>query len=387
MKTMMMTMAAVAGLTAVAAPTVQVVKEGANRIAVSVEASGSPAYLNCLKRNLELSGVFRVAPGGAVRVAGTAGAGLTATGRGKQLTDRGAFGDDKSARVAARRFSDAMVEAFSDNGQKGFAMTRIAFANRKGPNNSELYMCYPDGLDIRQVTSDGRAVVGPRWSVDGRNIYYIGYLQQIPDVYKVDPDTGARGKLTPKPFAGGTKGVALSPAGNGTALILTHPVTRSPELYVMDRAGTVRPITNTPKAAEASPVWSPDGRKIAYVTDQTRNPQVWIVDVASRKAAQFTRVGRQNTHPDWSKDGKLCWTSLREGQWVVMSAPVAGGEAAARPVTDPGTWQDPSWTADGRHLVASRDNALFVVDTEPDGEKPVRIFPHPGNWMNPACSR
>ena len=143
----------------------------------------------------------------------------------------------------------------------------------------------------------------------------------------------------------------------------------------------------TLNAAEASPCWSPDGTKIAYVSDQSRHPQIYILDVATQKSTRFTNKGSENTNPDWNADGKLVWASKRQGQSVLMVADVAGGEASARAVTDPGSWENPSWAADGRHLVASRDKALFLVDTDPDPDKPFQVFRNPGNWMNPAFSR
>ena len=33
------------------------------------------------------------------------------------------------------------------------------------------------------------------------------------------------------------------------------------------------------------------------------------------------------------------------------------------------------------------DNALFIIDTDPEGDKPVRLFHNQGNWMNPAWAR
>jgi hypothetical protein len=38
--------------------------------------------------------------------------------------------------------------------------------------------------------------------------------------------------------------------------------------------------------------------------------------------------------------------------------------------------------------VASRDKAIFLVDSDPEGDaKPVQMFYNKGNWMNPAMSR
>ena len=362
---------------------VDVVKQGAVKVTVTIQAGGSADYLQCLKKNLELSGWFKVGPSGTIVVSGTAGGAITATGRGKSVTSRETFSGPAGARMAGRRFADAMVDAFSDGG-KGFATKRIAYVNRKGADNAELYMCYPDGWDMRQITSDGRAAIGPRWAANGSDLYYTGFLHEKQLSYRINVDSEARECLGF--FKNGASGAAPSPDGRSVALVLSYQ--GNPELYVMDLASRkIKRMTTTTAAAESSPCWSPDGSKIAYVSDQTRNPQIYICDVASRKSTRFTSKGRQNTHPDWSKDGKLCWSSLQAGQWCIMVADSRGGEASARMVTQPGTWQDPSWAADGRHLVASRDNSIFLIDTELDGDKPVQLFYNKGNWMNPAFSK
>lgn len=366
------------------APIVTVEKAGAEKITVAVNVQGNAWYQKCLKRNLELSGIFKVAPSGTIAVSGLAGGSIAATGRGKTIRSNEAVSGDSSARMAARRFADAMVEAFS-GGAKGFSATRLAFVNRKGSNNAELYTCYPDGWDIKQITSDGRAAVGPRWAPNGRDIYYTGFLHEKQLVYRINTDTLERECLGA--FKNGASGAAISPDGRSAAVILSYQ--GNPELYVMDIASrTIKRMTTTPAAAESSPCWSPDGRKIAYVSDQTRNPQIYICDVASRKSVRYTSKGRQNTHPDWAADGKLCWSSLQAGQWCVMVSAPNGAESTARAVTKPGTWQDPTWAADSRHIVAARDKAIFLVDSDPDGDlSPVQMFHNAGNWMNPAMSR
>lgn len=379
--------AVLAACMADAAPSVvRVEKAGASRVSVSVEVGGNAAFRKCLERNLKISGYFELSQSGAVKVTGTAGSAVTATGNGKAITSNAAFAGDAEARLAARKFADEMVKHFSEGGT-GFASARIVFVNRKGSNNAELYTCYPDGMDIRQITSDGLAAVGPRWAPNGNDVYYTGFLHDKQLVYRVNLATGERKLLSQ--FKGGATGAAISPDGRRAAIILSHQ--GNPELYVLDLGtGVAQRMTTTPAAAEASPAWSPDGTKIAYTSDQSRSPQIYVCDVASRKSTRYTSVGKQNTHPDWGKDGQLCWTSLRQGQWVVMAGPFANGEKGARAVTKPGDWQDPSWTPDARHLVASRDKALFLVDVDPGAESPVAphmIFANKGNWMNPAVSK
>ena len=357
-----------------AAPTVHVSKEGASRVVVSIETAGgvsAAAYNRSLQKNLELTGYFQVGPNGQIRVTGAPGGTVTATGAGKQVTSSAAVTDDKSARMAARQLSDAIVQAHT--GARGFATERIAFVNRKG-----------DGYDIRQLTSDKRAAVGPRWAPNKNDIYYTGFLQRTPLVYRLDAATGRRSLLAQ--FKGLATGAAVSPDGKSCAIVLSYQ--GNPELYVLDFA-TKRAarMTRTLAASEASPCWSPDGRQIVYVSDETRHPQIYVVDVATRKSRRITNMGSENTNPDWGADGMLTWCTKRGGQNYVAVMDPAKGESSARLVTNGGTWEHPSWAVDGRHVVASRDKALFIVDTAPDGDRPVQLFRNAGNWMNPAWSR
>ena len=171
-----------------APPTVVVKKAGAERIVVSIETAAgndaAKAFNASLKKNLSLTGYFQVGPNGQIRVTGTPGVNVVATGAGKQVASSAAFSDAKGARMAARQFSDAILQAHT--GKKGFACDRIAFVNRKGSDNAELYTCYPDGYDIRQLTNDKRAAVGPRWAPSKEEIFYTGFLQKTPLVYRID---------------------------------------------------------------------------------------------------------------------------------------------------------------------------------------------------------
>ncbi len=368
-----------------APPTVVVKKAGAERTVVSVETSGgnaaAQAFNTSLKRNLSLTGYFQVGPNGQIRVTGTPGAGVVATGAGKQVTSQATFADAKAARMAARQFSDAIVQAYI--GKKGFACDRIAFINRMGADNAELYTCYPDGYDIRQLTSDRRAAVGPRWAPNKEEIYYTGFLQRTPLVYHIDM-AGRRNLLAQ--FKGLATGAAVSPNGADCAIILSHQ--GNPELYVINFATKrVKRMTKTQNASEASPCWSPDGRYIAYVSDTTRHPQIYLLDVATKQSRRITNAGGENTNPDWSLDGRLAWATKRGGlNYVAVMDPLKG-ESTARLVTEGGSWEHPSWAADGRHLIASRDKALFIIDTDPEGDKPTQLFRNQGNWMNPAWAR
>ena len=147
---------------------VNIVGVGAEKFTVSIQVANSD-YSKCLAKNLELSGLFVVKPSGSIKISGASGS-ISASGRGKVITSPDVFSDAASARMAARRFSNALTEAFGK--QKGFALDKILFLNRgksSGKGNvrpSEMCLSYPDGFDVRQVTSDAKMSIYQRWLND-----------------------------------------------------------------------------------------------------------------------------------------------------------------------------------------------------------------------------
>jgi len=350
---------------------------GAAKQAVSISVSNQD-YAKCLKKNLELSGLFVVQQSGAIKVSGTPGEAVRAEGVGKAVTSTAAVTDAKSARMAARQMSDAICEAFG--GQKGFACDKIAFINRRGSDNAELCMSYPDGYDIRQLTSDAKAAIGPRWKSSG-TLYYIGYLKGGQQIYEIDVATGKRS------LAWNIRGVsspaAVSPDGTKVAIVASFQ--GNPDLYVLS-GGRFTRLTNTRSASEGCPSWSPDGKSIVYVSDESRRQHLYIVDVETKKTRRLTSKGRDNVEPDWGRDGRIAYITKRGGSQVAIIDP-AEGESSVRLVTEPGNWEHPSWSRDMRHVVASRDKTLFLVDTAEGGDKPRQVFHANGNWIDPTWSR
>ena len=384
-KKSMVMVALLAAMVAGADTVVDIKGEGAIKKAVAINVANR-AYADCLKRNLERSGLFVVKSGASIQVSGGSGA-VRVSGGGKALSAATTFADDKSARMAARRLSDAMCEAYGN--QKGFACDQMLFLNRGklkakgGTKPAEICVAYPDGLDIRQLTSDQKMVVYPRWKKDGQSLLYIGDMKGAPQVWEMDAATGRRSMKWS--FRGSPAGIAISPDGTRVAAVLSFQ--GNPELYVLQmNSGNWTRLTNTPNASEGQPAWSPDGRQIAYVSNETRYPQIYVVDVATKAKRRLTSRGRENFDPDWGPDGRIAYISKSGSARVaVMSAKT--GDASATYVTEQAPWEHPSWSRDGRHLAANRNGAIFLIDTLPDGDKPVQLFHANGNWISPCWQR
>ncbi len=360
---------------------------GTQKIAVAIKVA-NPAFAKCLKKNLEISGLFSVGPAGAITVSGGSGA-IRVDGPGRGLSSTAAFADDKSARMAARKLADAMCETYGK--QKGFACDPVVFLDRgklvaKGQSlPSEICMSYPDGLDVRKLTGDGKMTIFPRWTKSGREIVYIGDKNGVPQIWQMNVDTLQRSRKFS--FKGTPTSIAPSP--DGTRFAVTLSLHGNVELYVAEPAtDRLTRLTTTKFATEGQPTWSPDGRQIAYVSDETRTPQIYVIDVATKAKRRLTSKGSQNVDPDWGPDGKITYITKRGGTSQVAVMDVKSGDASAQLVTDAGAWHHPSWSRDGRHVVASRDKAIFLIDALTEGgDKPRQLFYANGNWNSPSWAK
>ncbi|MEI8055143.1 MAG: Tol-Pal system beta propeller repeat protein TolB [bacterium] len=85
-------------------------------------------------------------------------------------------------------------------------------------------------------------------------------------------------------------------------------------IYVQDIATGSRRVISKFPGINGAPAWSPDGRKIALVLTQTGYPKIYILDVATSRLERITDDWYADTEPSWSPDGKsLIFTSDRGG--------------------------------------------------------------------------
>lgn len=369
------------GLSASFAETVvNVTGAGVQKLPVEIRVENA-TFAACLKKNLEITGLFIVSEKGAIQVSGSPSDLVIAGDANKLSLHQDVVAtDEKAVRMAARQVSNLMCEKFTK--QKGFALDRVLFLNRgrqsaKGSAiPAELCLCYPDGGDIRQLTNDGAMIIFQRWLKDDQQILYISDYQGSTRIWELDIATGKR--RVKWSFKGTPTGLSVSPDGRKVAMILSFQ--GNPELYVIDiQSNRWERLTTTPYEVEGQPTWSPDGREIAFVRG-VNSQQIWAIDLATRKERRLTSKGRKNLDPDWGVDGRIAYLSGKE--IFVMDA--SAGDRTARSVAPAANWEHPSWSRDGRHLTASRDHALFLIDTIEGGDKPRQMFLANGNWVAPS---
>lgn len=266
-------------------------------------------------------------------------------------------------RAAVHQFADAITKAVT--GLPGFATSKIAFVSDSG-GGKELYFGDIDGFGIRPITHDGVISASPSLNHDASKLTYTSYKSGYPDIYLIDLGSGDRKRIAF--FPGINSGPAFSPDGSLIAMTLSKD--GNPEVYVMPAGGgSPTRITRT-RGAETSPSWSPTGDRLVYSSDDRGSPQLFISSSSDVSEPDHLVTGNSYcTRPDWSPDGKLiCFTTRTGGQFQIGVYDVAS--RTAHLITTSGG-QDPSWTADSRHLVYSNNGHLYILDVVSHQSTPI----------------
>ncbi len=145
--------------------------------------------------------------------------------------------------------------------------------------------------------------------------------------------------------------VALSPKGERVLFGARGDVFSAPI-----EKGPVRNLTNTSGAHEKWPRWSPDGSKVAYISDQTGEEELWVVaQDGSSKPEQITTGGKAFRYwPEWAPDGKRIAFSDKDGRLYVVTLEDRKLTEIAH--SKLGSINDYKWAPRGNHLAFSMNN-------------------------------
>lgn len=133
-------------------------------------------------------------------------------------------------------------------------------------------------------------------------------------------------------------------------------------IYLQDVATGQRQVISKQPGINGAPAWSPDGRRLAVVLSTTGYPKIYVMDVSGGAVQQITSDWYLDTEPSWAKDGQsIIFTSNRGGTPQIYRVYLDSKKVER--VTYNGTYNArASFTADGKNItMLHQDGGAFNI--------------------------
>lgn len=232
---------------------------------------------------------------------------------------------------------------------------RIVFqSNRSG--NLDIWIMNADGSGLTQLTDDKEPDYLPAWSSDGKSITFTSWRHEsneprLPHIYIMDVDGSDERRLI-NVSTNTSEGASWSPDGK-QIVFARKPANAGndvgADLFIADGDGSnEKQLTNDAdkNIYNGSPTFSPDGKWIAFYSDDTKGAALTIIDVEGNQRRTILSDG-YNWYPRWSPDSQwLTYTATVNdaGDIDVFAIKIPGDEKPIKLASSDKREQESSWS-------------------------------------------
>lgn len=231
--------------------------------------------------------------------------------------------------------------------------SQIAFVRSTVEGVGDIFVVPTSGGTPTQVTTDSTAIYGLTWSADGSDILYAAERGGVTGLWRTDASRNGDPSLV-RSSSGGTRlsHPTLSSQSNRLAYVqqsvqLDIWTLSRPDQYAEFSA---KPLLSSTQA-DTDPSISPDGNRVAFISERSGVPEVWVAKADGSEPDQLTALEGPNIHSvTWSPDGEhLCLSIRRHDHSDLYVLPATGGTPSPLTRADAEDLH-PRWSPDGRWI-------------------------------------
>jgi TolB protein len=166
-----------------------------------------------------------------------------------------------------------------------------------------------------------------------------------------------------------TSAHAAFPGRNGLIVFHTNRDAGNYEIYTMNADGSSPTRLTNSAGHDLTPKWSPDGKKIAFVSIRDGNYEIYTMDADGSNQTRITNNPAEDVQPAWSPDGtQLVFGSTRDGNEEIYTMNANGTNQVRRTTTASNVTDGfPSWSPDGTQIAFQSDRTgnfeIFTMNT------------------------
>jgi dipeptidyl aminopeptidase/acylaminoacyl peptidase len=242
---------------------------------------------------------------------------------------------------------------------------------RWSPDGQWLAFCMHDHVHIapangglpRKISDFTSAADSPIWMPDSQHLILSIERHEATQLMLSDRD-GAWPKALTDDKSGDAWEPRPAPDGQSIAYVYRpfDDLNRLDIRLIQLESGRTLTLVGNEKEKNHTPRWSPDGKRLAFLSQRTGFFEIWLLDPQNGQADQLTHLGCDLSEIQWSPDGKRIACVVNQGgsfELAVISLETGEPTTLRIPA---GVHANPQWLPDNLHLTFEFESPLLPPD-------------------------